>query len=263
MAAIIATRPFSWSLLWVSLLALLLLVDGSSLSQGQPQHLQEGDMVPNVQFFTRTRVANDPHGEFEWTMRSTDDYFSKKRVVLFALPGAFTPTCSATHLPGYEDAYLDIRALGVDDVYCTCVLSSFVWKECILEFHECLVSCVPFHSFFLSLAFQCLALFLLCFSYIFKGLSVNDAFVMRHWGLQQGLVEDVSPDAIGTFQKVKLLPDGAAAFTTAMGMLVPWDTQRGFGNRSWRYSMVRRCIHRRSAYQNAEKCPGSRHVPTF
>jgi peroxiredoxin len=62
---------------------------------------------------------------------------------------------------------------------------------------------------------------------------------MRQWGLQQGLTEDMSPSAIGTFEKVKLIPDGAAAFTKAMGMLVPWDTERGFGERSWRYSMVR------------------------
>jgi Redoxin len=121
-ALIMAMRPFprlssSWFLLWTSLALLV----GSSLSQIV---LQVGDTVPDVKFFTRTRVASDP-GEFEWTIRSSDDYFANKRVVLFALPGAFTPTCSAAHLPGYEDAYLDMRALGVDEVYCTSLSSFF------------------------------------------------------------------------------------------------------------------------------------------
>ena len=52
---------------------------------------------------------------------SSDDYFSGKRVVLFALPGAFTPTCSSSHLPGYEKAYDDIKKEGIDEVYCLSV----------------------------------------------------------------------------------------------------------------------------------------------
>jgi peroxiredoxin len=68
-------------------------------------------------------------------------------------------------------------------------------------------------------------------------LSVNDAFVMRQWGLAQGLPEDKTVGANG-FKNVKLLPDGAAAFTRGMGMSCVWDTERGFGERSWRYSCV-------------------------
>lgn len=68
-------------------------------------------------------------------------------------------------------------------------------------------------------------------------LSVNDAFVMRAWGLQQGLPEDKTIGSLG-FKKVKLLPDGACAFTRGMGMSCVWDTNRGFGERSWRYSVV-------------------------
>lgn len=68
-------------------------------------------------------------------------------------------------------------------------------------------------------------------------LSVNDAFVMRQWGLHQGLEEDKTPGSLG-FKKVKLLPDGAAQFTRGMGFSCLWDTERGFGERSWRYSMV-------------------------
>ena len=61
---------------------------------------------------------------------------------------------------------------------------------------------------------------------------------MRQWGLHQGLIEDKTPGSLG-FNKVKLIPDGAVAFTRGMGMSTLWDTtQRGFGERSWRYSMV-------------------------
>ena len=97
-----------------------------------------------------------------------------KRVVVFALPGAFTPTCSSSHLPGFEAHYDELKSLGVDEVYC---------------------------------------------------LSVNDAFTMYQWGKHQGV------------EKVKLLPDGSGDFTRLMGMLVRKDNL-GFGDRSWRYSML-------------------------
>jgi thioredoxin-dependent peroxiredoxin len=71
-------------------------------------------------------------------------------------------------------------------------------------------------------------------------LSVNDAFVMRQWGLHQGLHEEKesheNPLNPGNFTKVKLLPDGACLFTRAMGMSCTWEKERGFGERSWRYS---------------------------
>jgi peroxiredoxin len=60
---------------------------------------------------------------------------------------------------------------------------------------------------------------------------------MRQWGLHQGLPEDKTVGSLG-FQRVKLIPDGAAAFTRGMGMSNVWSTERGFGERSWRYSMV-------------------------
>lgn len=73
-------------------------------------------------------------------------------------------------------------------------------------------------------------------------MSVNDAFVMRQWGIHQGLAsEDAdhsNPLNPGNFKKVKMLPDGAALFTRGMGMSTVWDSQRGFGERSWRYSVV-------------------------
>ncbi len=65
---------------------------------------------------------------------------------------------------------------------------------------------------------------------------------MRQWGIHQGLEAENSdssnPLNPGNFKKVKLLPDGAANFTRAMGMSCVWDSERGFGERSWRYSAV-------------------------
>ena len=78
--------------------------------------------------------------------------------------------------------------------------------------------------------------------FLFPGFSVNDAFVMRQWGLHMGLEEADKTASIGTvgsgFAKVKLIPDGACHFTRGMGMSCVWESERGFGERSWRYSMV-------------------------
>ena len=98
-----------------------------------------------------------------------------KTIALFALPGAFTPTCSAKHVPGYVAQFDALRAAGVDEVWC---------------------------------------------------LSVNDAFVMGAWGRDQ--------KAAG---KVRMLADGSAMFTKAVGQVLDL-TERGMGVRSQRYSML-------------------------
>ena len=131
--------------------------------------------VPEVVFKTRVRDESvEGPNPFRWQDVHSKDIFAGKKVVVFALPGAFTPTCSSTHLPGYEEKYDDLKELGVDEVYC---------------------------------------------------LSVNDAFTMFQWGKHMGV------------EKVKLLPDGSGEFTRLMGMLVKKDNL-GFGDRSWRYSML-------------------------
>ena len=82
--------------------------------------------VPQVVFKTRVRdesIGGD--NPFRWQDVSTDDIFAGKRVVVFALPGAFTPTCSSTHLPGYEAKYDELKAAGVDEVYCLSVNDAF------------------------------------------------------------------------------------------------------------------------------------------
>lgn len=131
--------------------------------------------VPNVTFKTRIRdeTVEGPN-PFRWRDVTSEEIFAGKRVVLFALPGAVTPTCSTTHLPRFEALHDEFKAQGIDEVYC---------------------------------------------------LSVNDAFVMYQWGQSLGV------------EKVKLLPDGSAAFTRGMDMLVTKDNL-GFGQRSWRYSAL-------------------------
>jgi glutaredoxin/glutathione-dependent peroxiredoxin len=98
-----------------------------------------------------------------------------KRVVIFGLPGAFTPTCSAKHVPGYVEQAEKFSAAGIDEIWCV---------------------------------------------------SVNDAFVMGAWARDQR-----------TSGKVRMMADGSAAFTTALGLEQDLSA-RGMGIRSQRYAMV-------------------------
>lgn len=137
--------------------------------------MKEGSSVPSVVFKTRVRDESvGGENPYRWQDVSSDEIFKGKKVVVFGLPGAFTPTCSTTHAPGYEKEYDAFKAAGIDEVYC---------------------------------------------------LSVNDAFVMKQWADKLGIT------------KVKMLPDGNAEFTKGMGMLVSKENL-GFGDRSWRYSML-------------------------
>lgn len=126
----------------------------------------EGKRVPEVTF--RTREGSS------WKNVTTKDIFSGKKVVVFALPGAFTPTCSSAHVPRYNELAPAFKARGIDSVVC---------------------------------------------------ISVNDAFVMNEWGAHQNA------------DKVMFLPDGNGEFTKGMGMLTN-KGDLGFGDRSWRYSML-------------------------
>ena len=76
-----------------------------------------------------TRVRNPALGgdnPFEWQDVTSDEIFAGRTVVLFALPGAFTPACSDSHLPGFETHFDDFAALGVDEVVCLSVNDAFV-----------------------------------------------------------------------------------------------------------------------------------------
>jgi peroxiredoxin len=81
--------------------------------------------VPDVTFRTRVKESL-PTGEYVWQNVNTAELFADKRVVLFSLPGAFTPTCSTYQLPGYEENYERLLEAGVDDVYCISVNDAFV-----------------------------------------------------------------------------------------------------------------------------------------
>jgi glutathione-dependent peroxiredoxin len=127
---------------------------------------REGQTIPDVVLRVRENGR--------WRDLSTRDVFAGKTVVAFSLPGAFTPTCSSSHVPRYDElAPLFFRA-GVDEIVC---------------------------------------------------ISVNDAFVMDAWAREQ--------DATN----IRFLPDGNGELTRAMGMLVD-KKDLGFGQRSWRYSML-------------------------
>lgn len=82
---------------------------------------REGQKVPQVTF--RTRVGN------EWKDVTTDEIFKGRTVVVFSLPGAFTPTCSSTHLPRYNELASAFRANGVDRIVCVSVNDAFVMNE--------------------------------------------------------------------------------------------------------------------------------------
>lgn len=86
--------------------------------------------VPDAVFHTRVR-NEAPAGDnpFEWQQVHSAEIFGGRRVVLFALPGAFTPACSESHLPGFERHFGDFRAQGIDEVVCLSVNDAFVMHQ--------------------------------------------------------------------------------------------------------------------------------------
>ncbi|MBU2341166.1 MAG: peroxiredoxin [Alphaproteobacteria bacterium] len=83
-----------------------------------------GDKLPDVKLVKATQ--NGPE------QIEASDFFAGRKVALFSVPGAFTPTCSAKHLPGYVEKAADLRAKGVDEIACTAVNDAFVmsaWKD--------------------------------------------------------------------------------------------------------------------------------------
>jgi len=82
---------------------------------------KEGQRVPSVTF--RTREAHD------WKNVSSDDVFADKTVIVFSLPGAFTPTCSSSHVPRFNQLAPVFKANGVDEIVCMSVNDAFVMNE--------------------------------------------------------------------------------------------------------------------------------------
>ena len=81
----------------------------------------EGQKIPNVTFRTRR--------DHEWVDMSSDDVFAGKNVIVFSLPGAFTPTCSSSHVPRYNQLVPQFSAQGIDEVICVSVNDAFVMNE--------------------------------------------------------------------------------------------------------------------------------------
>jgi glutaredoxin/glutathione-dependent peroxiredoxin len=80
--------------------------------------IKVGDKLPEANFVKATREGPEPV--------SAADFFKGRRVALFAVPGAFTPTCSARHLPGYVERGEELKAKGIDEIACTSVNDAFV-----------------------------------------------------------------------------------------------------------------------------------------
>lgn len=86
--------------------------------------------VPDATFVTRVRNdALDGDNPFEWKNLSTDDVFEGKKVVVFSLPGAFTPTCSTSHLPRFEELHDEFATQGIDQIICLSVNDAFVMYQ--------------------------------------------------------------------------------------------------------------------------------------
>ncbi len=83
--------------------------------------------VPDVNFMTRERDESvEGDNPFRWDVKSTADLFAGKKVIVFSLPGAFTPTCSSNHLPRYEELYEEFKGQGIDAIICISVNDAFV-----------------------------------------------------------------------------------------------------------------------------------------
>ena len=86
--------------------------------------------VPDAVFHTRVRnPALGGDNPFEWQAVTSAQIFDGRRIVLFALPGAFTPACSESHLPGYERLHGAFMAEGIDEVICLSVNDAFVMHQ--------------------------------------------------------------------------------------------------------------------------------------
>jgi thioredoxin-dependent peroxiredoxin len=90
-------------------------------------------LVPDTMFYMRERdPSSQDNNPFKWVYKTSKDLFAGKNVVIFGLPGAFTPTCSNEQLPGYENLYEEFMEAGVDEVWCTSVndaFSMFQWAK--------------------------------------------------------------------------------------------------------------------------------------
>ena len=85
-----------------------------------------GSLVPSVKFKIRVRDESiEGPNPYRWDEMNTFDIFAGKRVIVFSLPGAFTPTCSTYQLPDFEKMYDEFKSMGIDEIYCLSVNDAF------------------------------------------------------------------------------------------------------------------------------------------
>ena len=87
------------------------------------------ELATNIPPFKISKQVTTTEGVSKFVEMNDVDLFDGKRIVIFGLPGAFTPTCSGQQLPGYEALYNDFRQAGIDDIYCITVNDTFVCNE--------------------------------------------------------------------------------------------------------------------------------------
>ena len=87
------------------------------------------ELVTQIPPFKITKQVTTTEGVSKFVEMNDVDLFDGKRIVIFGLPGAFTPTCSGQQLPGYEELYHEFREAGIDDIYCITVNDTFVCNE--------------------------------------------------------------------------------------------------------------------------------------
>lgn len=95
-----------------------------------------GEIIPS-DFSWKYRVDG------EWVTRTADDLFAGKKVIVFSLPGAFTPTCTNEQLPGFEAKYDEFRSAGLDQIYCASVNDAFVMNAWFKELGITKVQHIP------------------------------------------------------------------------------------------------------------------------
>ena len=89
-----------------------------------------GRTVPSITFHTRIRDESiEGKNPYRWQDVTTDHYFKDKRVLMFSLPGAFTPTCSTFQLPDFDAMYHRFRTKGIEEIYCISVNDAFVMNQ--------------------------------------------------------------------------------------------------------------------------------------
>lgn len=85
-----------------------------------------GTSISPFEIPVRVRDESIQPNPFAWTTATNETLFTNKRVIVVGLPGAFTPTCSTSHIPAYEEHYEEFKALGIDEIYCLSVNDPFV-----------------------------------------------------------------------------------------------------------------------------------------